>query len=332
MKSAAAVNQMNHEKTSIGIAHQDGIEKFIIRIPRGLSTSSTGITTTHPSKSSSMSCVSNEDRKMSEAPGKMQFDWVPNFSNTAQSNLPTDHQSTSCVLRTWYEPYKLLYQASKGVVGGLLEVLIPQRMLYNNPAVTRRAVWGGVDGVYSDDSDAVCILLQQHKGRIDKSPIIKVTFQISHRLDEYPSHEANGIKSRSWRHHTGLSLLYIGHEAYGNVPLKMRRRKIRPQKHYPDGCVVKFSPQSHSPAMPISDLSFSSPRLQNDLLKGAKVILEGRHHTYRLKMDDTKTHYRIWKDDTILLFDKLKWTDLGWTEAGLAVGKTFLTISFYRVE
>lgn len=122
----------------------------------------------------------------------------------------------------------------------LLEIKIPYRFikdfkvnLSNGTIVRKRELWGGVDGVYTDDSDILAVLA--HLGffndnldlknwneswspqdivhpTINEANDIKgdlsVTILLLPALASYESNYANGINSRSWRHvnkHDGLS-------------------------------------------------------------------------------------------------------------------------------
>ncbi|ORZ39045.1 histone deacetylation protein Rxt3-domain-containing protein [Catenaria anguillulae PL171] len=159
-------------------------------------------------------------------------------------NLPAGvmvHQDLEALLNSYpanylgswhYWPHSTLPNLHDSI-NATLTVLIPLSFVsWSNPAVRKAAIWGST--VYSDDSDIVAMLI--HSGHIklsdplsaatpskvspegdrmdvDGEPTFKsgkghlaVTLRVYPRLAHYPSIYSNGVRSRCWDSHDGVSL------------------------------------------------------------------------------------------------------------------------------
>ena len=112
-------------------------------------------------------------------------------------------------------------------VGRLLEVRIACRYLsVRSKEVLTRQLWGGADGHYTDDSDAVCLLIHSGLQVVRANPPADVsgnggvvlTVRVGEVREQYGGVERNGLRSRSWvsRYHR-LSLQVVGCAATDNI-------------------------------------------------------------------------------------------------------------------
>ncbi|PJF20143.1 hypothetical protein PSACC_00040 [Paramicrosporidium saccamoebae] len=221
-----------------------------------------------------------------------------------------------------YRTFKPLFKTGAGSLNAFLDVRIPVEMfnVTRNVALGKRAFWGGADGLYTDDSDPVCVLCHLGFTVPQNSKFVKATFQVAPRQLHYPSIDMNGVKSREWMIHTGLSIRFVA--AQGSAA--RARRKTSPSPRLP-GCTIRFSGHLMAPLMEYSDLLLQLPRVKISL--GGKALqLEGSA-VYTVRHTDNG--YGVWKGE-MQMFEGLKWNEIGWTEDGLVINTTFLKISGYR--
>lgn len=257
-----------------------------------------------------------------------------------------------------YRPFKPLFQMERTCFDALVDVRIPVRMFAeeNNGAVLKRAFWGGVDGKYTDDSDPVCILLQQGFSIPSSVPFIKATFKISPRLPAYPSHEQNGLKSRQWIIHAGHSIEFVSAHGCTGPARNKSAMMIKPPS---DHCTIRFSSLMMAPVMNYSDLlmqlpivkgvlqgtaSFSLPfeettsssspfeettssSLPSERIAG--LHLEGHSAVYILILQ-SNGRFGLSKTPSTVMFTDLEWEEIGWMSEGLSIRSTFLNIRGYR--
>ena len=225
-----------------------------------------------------------------------------------------------------YEPFKVLFPNQDQFKGATVDVSIPSRFLHvhHNPALRKRYLYGGVDGIYTDDSDAVAILQQQGVSGVSKgSAGLKATFMVLPRLDQYEVVEMNGIKSRSWKHHTGLSIRLIKTKS---IVIDFGRKKSFPARNNV-AFQFAFSPTLGQPTIPLAMLPME---LGEDRFAHMNLILEGPTVQYTLHRDDQSGKFRIQKTSKtgmLDLFKELDWREIGWNAEGLAIHKTRLRVS-----
>jgi hypothetical protein len=225
-----------------------------------------------------------------------------------------------------YEPFQLIFEKSEDLIGALINVRIPVNRFdkEQNPALRKRSLWGGVDMTYTDDSDVACIL--KHVGVVPskRQPYVKATFRITPKLPTYVSIELNGLESRSWPCHSGLSIQYISARGC-DVQIKSR-----PVRSPLDGCTLKFTSITREPILDYGDILLQPDQVK-ERLRGEVLHLEGSGATYMLKSEGDQNIHRFTfaKGDT-LLFEGLEWNEIGWMSTGLSINHTFVNIYGYR--
>lgn len=223
-----------------------------------------------------------------------------------------------------YEPFKLLFAAKDKFIGATLDVRIPVRFFDDdhNVALRKRYIYGGSEGIYTDDSDAAAILRQRGFVLSAGSAVIKATFKVLPRLERYDGVEMNGIRSRSWRKHSGLSLAFVEAKC---VSWRAPRHKQHSRKIPQSDCLIRFSSTLHRPTMSLATLPLDS--CEERLLR-TPLILEGCESQYALFRDEGGK-YTIQKHagaGTLELFRGLDWREMEWNVEDLIVRKTRLRI------
>lgn len=244
-----------------------------------------------------------------------------------------------------YEPFRFLFPLAHAQIGALFQVVIRKSWMSSagNPAVRKRCLWGGADGIYTDDSDPVCILKHNGCEADAAGPLgfVKATFCICAPQETYPATDRCGVRSRSWAAgHHGMSIRYVRCEASkGRI-----RRKERPLARPEDGpaCMLAFSFSSHSrmPTLPYSDLLGWPERVRLALEQQATLILEGasspssccyrlRQHNGRYTLSRTDCSGRT-AGQTADLFAGLEWAEIDWQASGLSAQSTLINVTGYR--
>ena len=123
-------------------------------------------------------------------------------SHSLSSPTSADEPAASVV----YIPGAVLPTLTK-YVGRLLDIRIACRYLSTrSKEVLTRQLWGGADGYYTDDSDAVCLLIHSGLQVVRANPPADVsgnggvvmTVRVAEAREQYTATERNGLKSRSW--------------------------------------------------------------------------------------------------------------------------------------
>lgn len=143
-----------------------------------------------------------------------------------------------------------------------------------NPTISRCCIWGGKKKLnsstntflptYTDDSDAVCILYHN----IDRSLLkmgydsYKLKFIIENQKRKYSSTKRNGISSRKWKNHSGLSIQLISIIGCSSSRLKEKKDVIN---YYSSS--ISFKGPNQEPMLPFKDLTISSDILIKKALK-----------------------------------------------------------------
>lgn len=244
-----------------------------------------------------------------------------------------------------YEPFKLLFPrkgpASSPSTRVTISIKIPRRYFQeaSNPALRKRYLFGG-DGAteearyYTDDSDVVAILLQDGLPLVSGDDALwttaKATFEIVPSRDQYVGAERHGIKSRSWRRHSGLAIRLLNYRL-------LRERSQTPQRRPPDAIDVRFSYRLSRPVLPLPLLQFDPAQLvRHHPRRPWELAMEGPRHVYILRCDDgDRDNLRLGRREgrdveERELFAALRWDEIDWrVEGGLLIRKNFLPIHSY---
>ena len=143
-------------------------------------------------------------------------------AHSLSSPTSADEPAASVV----YIPGAVLPTLTK-YVGRLLDIRIACRYLSTrSKEVLTRQLWGGGDGYYTDDSDAVCLLIHSGLQIVRANPPVDVsgnggvvmTVRVAEAREQYTATERNGLKSRSWisKYHR-LSLQVVSCDVTDNI-------------------------------------------------------------------------------------------------------------------
>ena len=143
-------------------------------------------------------------------------------AHSLSSPTSADEPAASVV----YIPGAVLPSLTK-YVGRLLDIRIACRYLSTrSKEVLTRQLWGGGDGYYTDDSDAVCLLLHSGLQIIRANPPADVSgnggvvmsVRVAETREQYVGTDKNGLKSRSWisKYHR-LSLQVVSCDVTDNI-------------------------------------------------------------------------------------------------------------------
>lgn len=235
-----------------------------------------------------------------------------------------------------YEAFRPPRFGIRSKPGSTFDIKIPQSLLLQsrNSTISKRCLWGGKDGIYTDDSDIPAIL--KHQGwEIPPVPLLRVHVKILSPLVKYPGIDQNGLRSRSWgAGHRGYSIRVIGVKEARPAARHKTPPLISDQR---DGRLVCFSNLSKRPMLSFCELLFDPLMVRQRLLTGSEtesktlstgLHLVGRHCEYRLQMLPKSSSFVIIKEDSVL-FDKVGWEEIGWVAGGLVIRNTFLNLMGY---
>ena len=147
-------------------------------------------------------------------------------SNSLSLSSPTSSPDEPAASVT-YIPGAVLPSLTR-YVGRLLDVRIAARYLSTrSKEVLTRQLWGGGDGgFYTDDSDAVCLLIHSGLQIVRANPPADVSgnggvvmsVRVAEAREQYVATERNGLKSRSWvsKYHR-LSLQVVSCDVTDNI-------------------------------------------------------------------------------------------------------------------
>lgn len=226
-----------------------------------------------------------------------------------------------------YEPFRV-FAAGRSKPGVQFDVRISRRYLDKmNPAAAKRSFWGGLEGIYTDDSDIVCILLHMNLDIPQKVTHIKVGIKVLPKEIQYPSVEHSGFKSRCWKNHSGHSIKVLDVRPSGEAPRK-KKKSMRLSSLIDESCPLRFSNQTKSPMLNYSELLLQSPQQLQDVLKRHSIAFVGQEHTYTLTAHGKKYCF---SRDGRELFNELEWKEIGWTNGGVSIRNTFVNLQGYHL-
>ena len=149
----------------------------------------------------------------------------PSAPTTSTHSLASPTSADEPAASVVYIPGAVLPTLTK-YVGRLLEIRIACRYLSTrSKEVLTRQLWGG-EGYYTDDSDAVCLLIHSGLQIVRANPPADVsgnggvvlTVRVAEAREQYTGMERNGLKSRSWvsKYHR-LSLQVLSCDLTDNI-------------------------------------------------------------------------------------------------------------------
>lgn len=248
-------------------------------------------------------------------------------SNSTLANDPEKAISIEVILPTVeYAPFQPLFRHKKGLIGAKFSVRIKSEYFKkeSNRAMRAQSFYGGEKGIYTDDSDVVCILIHQGAVQEERLSRIKAVFEVLSQAESYPSIEANGMKSRPWTRHTGYSIRLVEVKACKQRCLRKGAKSIR-TGHY--DCPIRFSSFTLNPIYPFALLLFDLDWLLNSF-QTHHLSLEGTTSRYRLSQEEE--HFVLNKEGASI-FPALKWTDIHWLSGGIKINSTFINLHGYQL-